>query len=300
MNTDKIDLQIRRRRTLALLDAKDRQDQLYEAHPALREMEDEKRLIASDRAIPKAERAARVAEKDEQIRAYMAQNGLTYPAPRFFCPHCQDTGFLVENGRSVRCSCFTDLLLKQNFEDSAADPTQTFDTFDDTVFDDTDRAFMNKLKAYCRDYCAAFPRPHRANLIFTGDTGCGKTFLLNCLFNELTKNGFGVVYLTAGRLFEILRSYAFQQDNKLSLLLDAQVLLIDDFGTEPVFNNITLEYMFMLINERTRRGRAICLSTNLTPDEIKARYTERISSRLFDLRQSAVFRLPGRDLRLKR
>ena len=33
-------------------------------------------------------------------------------------------------------------------------------------------------------------------------------------------------------------------------LIDAPLLLIDDLGTEPMMRNITVEYLFTLLNER--------------------------------------------------
>ena len=80
-------------------------------------------------------------------------------------------------------------------------------------------------------------------------------------------------------------------------LYSVDLLLIDELGMEPMLNNVTIESLFAVINERLRRRKAILITTNLTPNDIKARYTERISSRLLDKSSSQVYRLTGVDLR---
>lgn len=64
-----------------------------------------------------------------------------------------------------------------------------------------------------------------------------------------------------------------------------------------MLNNVTIESLFAVINERLRRRKAILITTNLTPGDIKTRYTERIASRLLDKSACQVYRLTGVDLR---
>ena len=80
-------------------------------------------------------------------------------------------------------------------------------------------------------------------------------------------------------------------------MLTCPLLLIDDLGTEPVLRNITVEYLFLLLNER--EGMATVTATNLTPAQLMNRYGERVCSRLLDKRQSEVILLKGQDLRLR-
>jgi len=93
---------------------------------------------------------------------------------------------------------------------------------------------------------------------------------------------------------------AFNKIDNIDSLINVDLLIIDDMGTEPVFNNITIEYTFMLVNERTRKNKAICISTNLNPDELKSRYSERIASRLLDRSTTNIFLVRGNDLRLRK
>ena len=78
----------------------------------------------------------------------------------------------------------------------------------------------------------------------------------------------------------------------------AEVLVIDDLGTEPMLENITIEYLFTLLNERRANRLPTLVATNLTPRELQARYTERIFSRLMDRSETQVLLFFGEDVRL--
>ena len=81
-------------------------------------------------------------------------------------------------------------------------------------------------------------------------------------------------------------------------LLEAPLLLIDDLGTEPMMRNITVEYLFTLLNERMANKRHTVIATNLTPLQLQERYGERVASRLLDRSQTLPLLLRGKDLRL--
>ena len=80
-------------------------------------------------------------------------------------------------------------------------------------------------------------------------------------------------------------------------LIQTPILVIDDLGTEPMLRNITVEYLFTLLNERCAAGRATLIATNLSPAELKERYGERVASRLLDRSRCVTVRMAGADLR---
>ena len=103
------------------------------------------------------------------------------------------------------------------------------------------------------------------------------------------------------RTLELVRGAGFGDEQKareFDRLMGAEILLIDDLGTEPMVRNITVEYLFSLINERTGGGMHTVIATNLSFEDLKNRYTERISSRLLDKNGFEVVGLAGEDLRL--
>ena len=74
------------------------------------------------------------------------------------------------------------------------------------------------------------------NLLITGATGCGKTWLACALAHQAARSGFSVLYVRAGRLFDELHiahgdgSFA----RRLAQLAKLDVLVIDDFAISPM------------------------------------------------------------------
>ena len=83
----------------------------------------------------------------------------------------------------------------------------------------------------------------------------------------------------------------------MDTLMDTDVLMIDDMGVEPLMENITIVQWFNLINERQLRGKGTVISTNLNVEELRRRYTERITSRLLDGKQCMILQFLGDDVR---
>ena len=222
--------------------------------------------------------------------------------PQYECKNCKDTGFVGEKP----CICY---IKRRNQEivkacglQSSADVT--FDKFDESVFkDDVQQKQTTKLKDKLCDWCNKYPNISKSNIIISGGTGVGKTFLSKCMANALLKKDVGVCFVTANEMNDMfLKYHTTFNSSKMSVLLpltESEVLFIDDLGTEPILNNVTLNYLYMVISERDRFERATIITTNLLPEDIMNTYGERIFSRLMNKRTSAVFKLSGNDLRLK-
>lgn len=121
--------------------------------------------------------------------------------------------------------------------------------------------------------------------------------MLSCVAARVLERGYTVLALTSARLIELLKKNLYSEGADMERLYSVDLLLIDELGMEPMLNNVTIESLFAVINERLRRRKAVLVTTNLTPSDIKARYTERIASRLLDKGSSQVYRLSGIDLR---
>ena len=74
------------------------------------------------------------------------------------------------------------------------------------------------------------------NLLMTGATGCGKTWLACALAHQAARAGFSVLYTRAARLFDELQvahgdgSFA----RRLAQLAKLDLLVIDDFAISPI------------------------------------------------------------------
>jgi DNA replication protein DnaC len=245
-----------------------------------------------------------------RIDELLRENGLPPDQldPVYRCHECRDTAYAGEDAGTL-CVCarkrYTEILAQsRQFENS-----QTFESYDESVYpskplpgtDITQRAYMSALRDRCEEYANALPRPHAPNLLFYGSSGLGKTFLLRAIYMRALDRGVSSQCVTANALLKTIREAYFGHEQKaLDMLYEVPLLLIDDLGTEPMLENITVEQIFCLLNERQNARLATVISTNLGLNELKARYTERVLSRLMDARACQQLRFIGEDVRLRR
>ena len=224
--------------------------------------------------------------------------------PKIECRICGDTGFVDDK----KCSCFKTRINEELIKASGLERTKlnTFADYDTLVAPDkTHQEVLEKLKTQLILYTQKFPNTKACNILISGPTGVGKTFALECTTSEILKKGWTANFLTAFQLNnQFLKYHTCFDANKqsyLNLLLEPDVLVIDDLGTEPMLNNVTKEYLYLVISERMLKHKGTLISTNLTPMDVMDRYGERVFSRLFDKTKSYLIRIEGNDLRrLKR
>ena len=262
-------------------------------------------------SLPTQEARTEAAEKmkmrgisnNAEIRARLKALGLpeNHLELQYRCAACRDTGY-VGDAPSRFCECFETRLRARRHEDGsmAGVDEQNFDAFNIDLFPEAfgQRSQMRAARRICEDYANQFPDSRFRSLLLTGAGGLGKTFLLNCIYARVMDRGLSAVRITAFRMFEAMRQQHVGNDESFdgfTSLIAAPLLLIDDLGTEPMMRNITVEYLFTLLNERIAAKRHTVIATNLTLDQLKDRYGERVSSRLMD--HCGVLQLTGKDLR---
>ena len=77
-----------------------------------------------------------------------------------------------------------------------------------------------------------------------------------------------------------LREIKLENNSVLEdLLLNCDLLVIDDLGTEQITEFTATEF-FNFLNKKLLKKRKMIISTNLSLNEISVTYTERIASRL--------------------
>ena len=236
--------------------------------------------------------AARMAEWNRQIREKLMRGGLApdFLQPVYTCAVCRDEGYVYDPSRRM-CDCMRRELNRRLMEQSGLGAgAATFETYDETVFSDepdergrSQRRIMAANRDICRRYADSFPATQVRDLLLMGKSGLGKTFLMQCIARRVAERGHLPTYISAYRFFETARQAYMDNDGaKLAPLMEAELLLIDDLGTEPLMNNVTVTQLFNLLNERQMSGRHTILSTNLSMNELQERYTERVTSRLLD------------------
>ncbi len=208
--------------------------------------------------------------------------------PQYDCSKCNDTGVV---GMKM-CDC---LKMELNRRLSEQNKQYKFVTFNDCSKDLSPS--LAKIYDLAKQWCEKFPNSQILNINMLGGTGTGKTFLLECMASELISRGFNVMFTTAFALNDECRKYHFSLPSKVNEFMDCDVLVIDDLGTEPLLKNITLEYLFNIINLRQKRYKPTLISTNLSLDDILNRYDDRIFSRLSNKLMSLTIPFNGIDMR---
>ncbi len=126
------------------------------------------------------------------------------------------------------------------------------------------------------------PQMKKGGLLF-GAPGRGKSALGKALINHWSTEEYRALFITIGAALDNIRNaiddqrttQAIEMDN----LLKPGLLFIDDFGTEKI-SEFAEEKTFTVIDHRMRFGKHTWYSTNLTPEEIRKRYSARIFDRL--------------------
>ena len=233
--------------------------------------------------------------------------------PKYDCKLCSDTGYISTTKSSpVLCNCIKQKLIELSIDNSNLNRTnlENFSTFDSNKFNATiadntvsPRQNILNIKKRAINFIENFDNANNRNLFFTGNTGLGKTFMSNCIGAEMIKRGKTVLYQTAPILLDNVIGYKMERDksnlfNIYDAILDSDLLIIDDLGTESL-NSMKLSELFNIINARIlNSNKKTIISTNLNINQIFKNYEERIGSRIvgyYDL-----YHFFGDDLRFKK
>ena len=265
-------------------------------------IEDFCRRAIADPSFRPQEDALRAASAQVQAALEAAGYPKDWLEPVCTCPVCRDTGRV--DGRDCECA----RRLAFELSDTVNAEEASFEAFDETVFPETvpegltitQRAAMRKLRRYCENYADTFPDQTPRDLLLYGESGLGKSYLLGCMARRLWARGCDAELVSAYDVIRVMRDAYFGREDDTGRLYDADILLIDDLGMEPMMENITIEQLFQLVNVRRSRGLAMVFSTNLNMEEIQRHYTERLASRLLDRSLCQVVRLAGEDVRRRK
>ncbi len=218
-------------------------------------------------------------------------------AVKYECSICKDTGRLLDG---KRCKCFKKLLSKMTAE-SLGIENRKLPSFKKAGYKDLNN--LEKIYDKMISYCEKFPETDK-NIVIAGSVGTGKSYLAGCIANELLAKDFNVIFISACELNSILLKYHTAPiDEKgiyLDLLTDCDLLIIDDLGSEPIYKNVTEEYLLMIVSERMNKNNPFIITTNLEQEQLLDRYGDRTLSRLNDKRHGVFIQIKGEDLRRKK
>lgn len=204
------------------------------------------------------------------------------------------------------CECLRELCRQEQKKELSAlllSGNERFENFELRYYPDqydpalgaSPRHMMQLNLAACKRYAAHF-QPGAGNLLFSGATGLGKTFLSACIARQVADQGCSVAYVTAGKLFSDYEAVKFSgaDESLIQPYVDSDLLIIDDLGTE-MRTQFVVSALYSVVNDRLLRQRSTIISTNLRPEDLESRYTPQIASRLLGCYQLLSF--VGNDIR---
>ncbi len=289
----------------------ERRDAVYAAIPEFKAIDDEivdlsletaRKKMAGDENV-----LAGLHEKIEELRSKKSVllSNAGYPAdylkPVYTCPDCKDTGYINHE----RCHCFTRQITDFLYDQSnirAFLNDNNFSTLSYEYYEGTDLERFKKAVGLCHSLVDNF-KHEKGNILFYGTVGTGKSFLSGCIAKELLEKAYSCIYFSAINLFEQIAKETFHSSSKDELynlyeyIYNCDCLIVDDLGTETT-NSFIESQLFALINERSLRNKSTIISTNLSLEDIRDRYSDRVLSRIASA--YSVLRLSGSDIRIQK
>ncbi len=253
--------------------------------------------IYQDEAVKKAQKqqnSIEFARKNLKNAVFAAKLDRNVIEPPCRCKLCNDTGII--NGKY--CKCVIKRVINSESENLVLPQT------DFTEAQKTAPKAISKVYGAARKYIDEYQSGAKPFFIIAGSSGTGKTVLASAIATEFMKNGASAVTVSAFDFVKRAKDYhtQFAIDNYNDLftpMLDCDVLIIDDLGTETMLKNITREYLYTVINERWLRKKHTVVTTNLKPEALIDRYGEAIFSRLCDKSVASSFMVIAQNARIK-
>ncbi len=251
----------------------------------------------------------------QQRQAQLLQE-MGYPADALdelpACPKCGDTGWVG----AQMCDCLKIVYAQEQVKELSKllnVGEQSFDQFSLDWYSPlpwpgesiSPRENMELVYEVCLNYAQKFGKFFFQNLFLTGDPGLGKTFLSACIARTVADNGCSEVYDPASTILTQMEDGKCARDTEAgrqareetNRYLHCDLLILDDLGSEartPFFQSA----LYTLVNTRLVEGRATVISSNLSMEGIRNRYSGQVASRLEGEYQT--LRFYGEDIRLQR
>lgn len=253
-----------------------------------------------------AETLAEIRSENERLRALKAKilTSKGYPADyldiKYTCPACSDTGYVGID----MCACMKRELVKLGLESSGLGrllDRQSFENFSLDYYAGNDKLSAENNLRLLRNYAENFSGNGDDSWLLIGGTGLGKTHLSTSVAKTVIERGFKVVYDTVNDIMADFEAQRFRgtlsEDDIRSRYYDCDLLIIDDLGCE-VSNQFTVSCVYNLLNTRINSARSTIINTNLTHNELREKYADRITSRIFGEFRPLLFK--GQDIRYQK
>ena len=217
------------------------------------------------------------------------------------CPHCDGTGFVVDEATNTARDC-TCRPLRISQRKAAKLEARIPDRYRGVSFDREPIVSMpdpvvRPVRSFTRRVDEKLDQGR--GLWFAGDVGTGKTTLAMLVSKTALAAGRTVAIYSVPRLLNLVREAMVSEQGKLEFLDrlgTVDLLHLDDLGAQTQ-SEWVLEQLYSIINTRYEDQRSIVVTSNEFPDELASEIGERTVSRLSEM--CDVLPLQGPDRRLE-
>ena len=223
------------------------------------------------------------------------------------CPHgvCDGSGFVVDEASNTArpCRCRAHRIGRARARSLSAVIPRRFRgvSFDRAPVVDIEPTIVREVRRYVENLEAELDAGR--GLWFMGDVGTGKTTLAMLVSKSALDAGRSVAIYSLPRLLAQIRTTFDDQSQRsyldlLERLTSVDLLHLDDLGAERT-SEWVLEQLYSIINARYEERRAVVVTTNLQPEELREQIGTRTVSRLAEIcPPPSPLPLYGRDRRM--
>jgi DNA replication protein DnaC len=235
------------------------------------------------------------------------------------CSLCGDRGIILQGEAAVPCSCVQKNALSQIAKNFSLPPKLrdcSLEGFNYKYYPkdclDMERGVTYfELAKMARQAAEGFVNsflkdPNTDGLMYTGQVGSGKTFLVSGIANALLKQGKPVLVVVVPDLLDQIRatygasgdSWEYTEFELLDSARRVPLLVLDDLGINN-YSEWSKNKIYSIINYRLNNRLPVIVTTNITPEDLEEYLGERTTSRLLEMCQPYRLQVDV-DIRAKR
>ena len=262
-------------------------------------------LSAMISGVDVANKVSEIRRRNDELRkkreALLVAGGFApdYTALKHDCEKCADSGYVGIDMCNCMKTCIAELRLADSDLGRLA-AYQSFDSFDLSYYaPGEERECLARNLRILRGFAEGFSRESTQSFLLVGNTGLGKTHLSTAVGVEVIKRGYDVLYRSVQSVIDDFEEVQFKggRSDSIKPYHDCDLLIIDDLGAE-MSTQFTVSCIYNIINARMNKKKPTVVSTNLTQKELRERYADRITSRLFG--EYVPLQFKGTDIRRQR
>ena len=114
---------------------------------------------------------------------------------------------------------------------------------------------------------------HIKGLYLNGNFGCGKTYLIAAMFNELAKSGYKSAIVFWPEFLRNIKTFDSEYNNKFNLIKTVPLLLIDDIGAENMTSYARDEVFCPIVQYRMQEKLPTFFTSNLNKKELEEHFS---------------------------